>query len=112
MQRRQGDADAEALRQRRLRLGQGGVGHSRHQLVQVGRVGLEDRATMPAITGCRHATGAPQPLHELDRGRWADVEATRCRTDRAALLGRANDPRPQIQGNRSWHDEFSADLNR
>jgi len=74
-----------------LELGQRDVGRRLNQPAQVGVVRLEHAPPVTAALGCGTAARA-HPLHQLDRGRWADRKAPRGFADRAAALDRAHDP--------------------
>jgi hypothetical protein len=91
-----------------LELGQREVGRRFDQPAQVGFVGPEHPRPVPAVGRRRGAPGRPQPLHQLDRGRWADRKASRGLADRAAALDRMHNPLPQVHGHRCRHDDFSA----
>jgi hypothetical protein len=89
-----------------LELGQREVGRRRpDQPSQVGFVRLTERP-VDAVARRRDAAGRADPLHELDRSRWAERKAPRGFADRAAAFDRTYDAQPQVHGNRCRHDDI------
>ena len=106
MDRREPGPHPAASLQLRLELGQREVGGRLDQPAQLALVRLEHGPPVPAVPLGRGAAGRAHPLHQLDRGRRADGKPPRGATDRAAALDRADDPQPQVHGDRCWHGHF------
>jgi hypothetical protein len=104
--RREAGADADALVQRGLELGERAVRARRDQPAQIALMRPQQRTAMAAKARRRGATGRAHPLQQLDRRRRAYRKPSRRLADRAPTLDRTHNPLPQIQGHWYRHDNI------
>jgi hypothetical protein len=105
--RREPGADAGAALDLGSDLDQRQVGGRQDQAPQQGFAWREQPPPMSAVAGRSGTSGRLHPLHQLDRSRGRNIEASRGFTDRATAPHGPDDPLPEVQGNWGWHDDIS-----
>jgi hypothetical protein len=110
--RREPGPDAGAALDLGAEFDQRHVGGRCDQAPQQGFAGREQPPPMPAVAGRSGTSGRVHPLHQLDRRRGRNIEASRGFTDRATAPHGPDDSLPEVQGNGSWHDDISAAFNQ